>query len=291
MQVRLRHGDVVAQRRDVRRLLRPVRAHQPVRDARRRGRPAPAARRAAVARPAARHGAVRVRDDRHGHLRRPQPGRGVAEPQRRAGGRRHRARARARRGHQGRPTRSACWPASRSSRGFYRLGIDGAHSVGGGLSAERLRRGFIHSLVPIAMVYVAAHYLTFLLFEGQAIGYLASDPLGRGWDLFGTASASIDFGWLSQNAAWYLQVAFVVLGHVAALVLAHDRALVLYGAGAAGRALAVLDARRDGGLHHAGPVAARPGRAWAERGGRRARRRRPLPPPRRGRRSRSRRPR
>jgi hypothetical protein len=113
--------------------------------------------------------------------------------------------------------------------GFYRLGIDGAHSVGGGLSARRLRRGFIHSLVPIAMVYVAAHYLTFLLFEGQAIGYLASDPLGRGWDLFGTASASIDFGWLSQDAAWYLQVAFVVLGHVAALVLAHDRALVLYG--------------------------------------------------------------
>jgi hypothetical protein len=113
--------------------------------------------------------------------------------------------------------------------GFYRLGIDGAHSVGGGLSAERLRRGFVHSLVPIAMVYVAAHYLTFLLFEGQAIGYLASDPFGRGWDLFGTASASIDFNWLSQNAAWYLQVAFVVLGHVAALALAHDRALVLYG--------------------------------------------------------------
>jgi hypothetical protein len=113
--------------------------------------------------------------------------------------------------------------------GFYRIGIDGAHSVGGGLSAQRLRRGFIHSLVPIAMVYVAAHYLTFLLFEGQAIGYLASDPLGRGWDLFGTASASIDFNWLSQSEAWYLQVAFVVAGHVAALALAHDRALVLYG--------------------------------------------------------------
>jgi hypothetical protein len=112
---------------------------------------------------------------------------------------------------------------------FYRLGIDGAHSVGGGLSAERLRRGFVHTLVPIAMVYVAAHYLTFLLFEGQAIGYLASDPFGRGWDLFGTASASIDFNWLGQNTAWYLQVAFVVVGHVAALALAHDRALVLYG--------------------------------------------------------------
>ena len=113
---------------------------------------------------------------------------------------------------------------------FYALGIAGARSVGGEHDAERLRRGFVHSLVPIAMVYVAAHYLTFLLYEGQAIGYLASDPLGQGWNLFGTsASAGIDFSLLSQNATWYLQVGFVVLGHVAALVLAHDRALALYG--------------------------------------------------------------
>jgi hypothetical protein len=112
--------------------------------------------------------------------------------------------------------------------GFYRLGIAGARSVGGDLDEDRLRRGFIHSLVPIAMVYVAAHYLTFLLFEGQAIRYLASDPFGQGWDLFGTASAAIDYSLLSQNGAWYAQVAFVVLGHVAALTLAHDRALVLY---------------------------------------------------------------
>ena len=112
--------------------------------------------------------------------------------------------------------------------GFYALGIEGARSVGGGFDAEQLRRSFIHSLVPIAMVYVVAHYLTFLLFEGQSILYLASDPLGEGWDLFGTASSAIDYSLLSQNAAWYLQVGFVVLGHVAALVLAHDRALVLY---------------------------------------------------------------
>jgi hypothetical protein len=112
--------------------------------------------------------------------------------------------------------------------GFYRLGIEGARSVGGDHDAEELRLRFIHTLVPIAMVYVAAHYLTFLLFEGQSILYLASDPLGDGWNLFGTASSAVDYGLLSQNAAWYLQVAFVVLGHVAALVLAHDRALVLY---------------------------------------------------------------
>ena len=89
-------------------------------------------------------------------------------------------------------------------------------------------RAFIHTLVPIAMVYVAAHYLTFLLFEGQATFYLASDPFGQGWDLFGTASRAIDYTYLSQNATWYVQVAVVVIGHVAALILAHDRALALY---------------------------------------------------------------
>ena len=112
--------------------------------------------------------------------------------------------------------------------GFYRAGIAGARSVGGEIGAARLRRGFVHSLVPIAAVYVAAHYLTFLLFEGQAITYLASDPFGQGWDLFGSASSAIDYSLLSQNGAWYAQVAFVVAGHVAALILAHDRALVLY---------------------------------------------------------------
>jgi hypothetical protein len=112
--------------------------------------------------------------------------------------------------------------------GFYALGIEGARSVGGGMSAARLRALFIHSLVPIACVYVLAHYLTYLLFEGQAIQYLASDPFGQGWDVFGTASAAIDFSLISQNMTWYLQVGFVVLGHVAALVLAHDRALAAY---------------------------------------------------------------
>lgn len=113
--------------------------------------------------------------------------------------------------------------------GFYRLGIEGAQSVGGGLTFERLELGFIHSLVPIAAVYVAAHYLTFLVFEGQAIGYLASDPFGQGWNLFGTAGSGIDYSLFSQKDTWYIQVAVVVVGHVCALALAHDRALTLYG--------------------------------------------------------------
>ena len=111
---------------------------------------------------------------------------------------------------------------------FYRLGVEGARSVGGGLTLHRLEYGFIHTLIPIAAVYVAAHYFSFLIFEGQAVTYLASDPFGQGWNLFGTVDAGINYAIFPQEQTWYLQVGFVVLGHVAALILAHDRALTLY---------------------------------------------------------------
>ncbi len=113
--------------------------------------------------------------------------------------------------------------------GFYALGIEGARSVGGGFDAAYLRRVFVHSLVPIGAVYAIAHYLTYLALEGQAIQYLASDPFGQGWDIFGRATAAIDFSLLTDNTTWWIQMPFVVLGHVAALILAHDRALVTYG--------------------------------------------------------------
>jgi hypothetical protein len=112
--------------------------------------------------------------------------------------------------------------------GFYRLGVMGARSVGGGFTTERLARAFVHSLVPIALAYVAAHYFSLLLFQGQAVGFLASDPLGDGSDLFGTADSQIDYTLIGANATWYWQVGFVVAGHVAGLTLAHDRALSLY---------------------------------------------------------------
>jgi hypothetical protein len=112
--------------------------------------------------------------------------------------------------------------------GFYRLGIAGAKSVGGGFNATELGRKFVHSLVPIALAYVAAHYMTQLLFQSQAMAYLASDPLGHGWNLFGGRDSGIDFGIIGATATWYWQVGFIVLGHVLGLTLAHDRALAMY---------------------------------------------------------------
>jgi hypothetical protein len=112
--------------------------------------------------------------------------------------------------------------------GFYWLGILGAKSVGGGFSASRLANEFVHTLVPIAMAYVAAHYFTLLLYQGQAILYLASDPLGDGSDIFGTADKQIEYGLIGSNVEWYIKVGLIVAGHVAALILAHDRALAIY---------------------------------------------------------------
>ena len=112
--------------------------------------------------------------------------------------------------------------------GLYLLGMQGAHGVDRTHSTRELARSFVHTLVPIALAYVAAHYVSLLLLQGQALAFLASDPLGRGSDLFGTAAASIDYAFISATAFWYMQVGFVVAGHVFALILAHDRALALY---------------------------------------------------------------
>ena len=113
--------------------------------------------------------------------------------------------------------------------GIYRLGVAGMARVAGGRpDAARISLSFAHTLIPIAFAYLVAHYLSLLAFQGQATAFLVSDPLGNGWDLFGTASATIDYGILSANAIWYAQVGALVAGHVAALALAHDCALATW---------------------------------------------------------------
>ncbi len=113
--------------------------------------------------------------------------------------------------------------------GVYRVGILGVRSVSGRYDASELTASFAHTLVPIGFAYVLAHYFSLLIWQSQAIGYLISDPLGNGANIFGTAAAQIDYNVISYAAIWYVQVAALLLGHVAGLALAHDRALVLYG--------------------------------------------------------------
>lgn len=115
--------------------------------------------------------------------------------------------------------------------GVYRLGIEGVRSVSRRYDTTELARTFAHTLAPIAFAYVLAHYFSLLIWQSQAMVYLASDPLGDGSNLFGTSSYQIDYQFISYAAIWYVQVAALLVGHIGGLALAHDRALVLYRSG------------------------------------------------------------
>jgi len=97
-----------------------------------------------------------------------------------------------------------------------------------GMGAFEVARSFAHTLIPIALAYAVAHYFTLILLEGQLIVPALSDPLGLGWNLFGTVDYRPDYSWLAPAVVWWVQVAAIVGGHLIGVVLAHDRALAVF---------------------------------------------------------------
>jgi hypothetical protein len=92
-------------------------------------------------------------------------------------------------------------------------------------SSARVPGLFVLTLVPIAIAYLLAHYLTFLVQASQYLVPLVSDPFGWGWNLFGTANAFVRVTVLEARIVWFTAVAAIVAGHVAALYLAHSLSL------------------------------------------------------------------
>ncbi len=90
--------------------------------------------------------------------------------------------------------------------------------------------------MPIAFAYSVAHYFSLLVLEGQAVFSLVSDPFGFGWDLFGTADRRVDYNLLSPTTIAWVQAGAIVVGHVVAVVVAHDRSLALFSGDEAVRA-------------------------------------------------------
>jgi hypothetical protein len=112
----------------------------------------------------------------------------------------------------------------------FALGIAGMRTIDRDRTAAELRRIFGHTLIPIALAYLVAHYFSLFVFQEQAqFTFLLSDPLGTGHDYFGTAGYGINYAAIGATAVWYVQVAALVIGHVAALTLAHDKAIAIYG--------------------------------------------------------------
>ncbi|WP_278256494.1 hypothetical protein [Nocardioides convexus] len=82
--------------------------------------------------------------------------------------------------------------------------------------------------MPIILGYIVAHYLTLFVDVGTQTLARASDPLGKGWDILGTAGVEPSY-WFSYHPTVLatIKVLAVVIGHVVAAVAAHDRALTL----------------------------------------------------------------
>jgi len=84
------------------------------------------------------------------------------------------------------------------------------------------------SLVPIVVGYVVAHYFTLLVYEGQRVAVDLSDPLGRGWDVFGTDRLQVSSAVFDHpTAIAVVQLVAIVVGHVLGVVAAHEKAVTL----------------------------------------------------------------
>ncbi|HVC76895.1 MAG TPA: hypothetical protein VND96_10315 [Candidatus Micrarchaeaceae archaeon] len=84
---------------------------------------------------------------------------------------------------------------------------------------------FALTLVPIALVYNAAHNYSYVLVQAQALIPLLNDPLAKGWHLWpAVANLKPSFALAQASTVWYAQIVLIVLGHVVAVYLSHLRA-------------------------------------------------------------------
>jgi hypothetical protein len=103
-----------------------------------------------------------------------------------------------------------------------------ATGVEDGFGRRTLPDRFAHSVVPIIVGYIVAHYLSYFVEVGQQTVKQLSDPMGTGANLLGTAGWEVSF-WLSFHPTFLavVKVLAVVTGHVLGVIAAHDRAVKL----------------------------------------------------------------
>jgi hypothetical protein len=96
---------------------------------------------------------------------------------------------------------------------------------GGGRTDELATvTAFALTLVPIALVYNAAHNYSYLTVQSQLLIPLLADPFGKGWNLLPTQGYQPSFALAGASTVWYMQIVLIVIGHVIAVYLAHLRA-------------------------------------------------------------------
>ena len=84
---------------------------------------------------------------------------------------------------------------------------------------------FALTLVPIALVYNAAHNYSYILVQSQYVIPLLNDPLHTGANLLpAVAQFTPNFALAQASTVWYADIMLIVLGHVIAVFLSHMRA-------------------------------------------------------------------
>ena len=98
--------------------------------------------------------------------------------------------------------------------------------LGDDLKRTELPNQLAHSVVPIIVGYIIAHYLSYLVEVGQLTLIQLSDPFSTGSNLLGTGNLQVNY-WLSYHPTLLanIKVAAVVVGHVLGVIAAHDRAI------------------------------------------------------------------
>lgn len=106
------------------------------------------------------------------------------------------------------------------------LSAGGAGNDNGGI--DDLARRFITSILPIAIAYHLAHYVSYLVLAGQLILPIINDPFTLGWDLFGLGAYRINMGLINAEDVWWVAISAVISGHVLSVFVAHAQAMAWF---------------------------------------------------------------
>jgi hypothetical protein len=91
----------------------------------------------------------------------------------------------------------------------------------------------VRAILPIALGYHAAHYLTVLLVSGQYALAALNDPWTRGANFLGLGDFRVTTGFFNTQATveviWLTQAGAIVVGHMLAVMISHGIAVDMFG--------------------------------------------------------------
>ncbi|QMU59844.1 MAG: hypothetical protein GKR98_17680 [Boseongicola sp.] len=108
------------------------------------------------------------------------------------------------------------------------VGLFALNAAGGGrpVGFQEAFTSLAITILPIALGYHVAHYLVSFLVQIQYVMSTLSDPLAKGWNLFGLGTLRVMTGFLNTPGTvkmiWLTQAGAVVISHILAVLMSHN---------------------------------------------------------------------